>query len=169
MKRIVSGILASVLTFAATAALAQSKPPLKLGGILDMSGLYADITGVGSETAAKMAAEDFGGEVLGRKIESYWAPRYGTIEHTPNAGIYGPKVMIINEFAGSGGDAMPWLFRHNQIGPLVGKRTWGGLVGIGQIPVLMDGGQVTSPSVAWNKSSSEQAGRAAMWANIRCR
>jgi branched-chain amino acid transport system substrate-binding protein len=69
MKRILSGVLASVLALAATAALAQSKPALKLGGILDMSGLYADITGSGSETAAKMAAEDFGGEVLGRKIE----------------------------------------------------------------------------------------------------
>jgi branched-chain amino acid transport system substrate-binding protein len=69
MKRIVSGVLASVLVLAANAAVAQSKPPLKLGGILDMSGLYADITGAGSETAAKMAAEDFGGEVLGRKIE----------------------------------------------------------------------------------------------------
>src|SRR5258706_16244032 len=70
MKRALSGILASVLVVATTAAaLAQSKPPLKLGGILDMSGLYADITGPGSETAAKMAAEDFGGEVLGRKIE----------------------------------------------------------------------------------------------------
>jgi branched-chain amino acid transport system substrate-binding protein len=69
MKRVLSGICASVLAIAATAAFAQSKPPLKLGGILDMSGLYADITGSGSETAAKMAAEDFGGEVLGRKIE----------------------------------------------------------------------------------------------------
>jgi branched-chain amino acid transport system substrate-binding protein len=69
MKRVVSGVLASVLALTATAALAQSKPPLKLGGILDMSGLYADITGPGSEMAAKMAAEDFGGEVLGRKIE----------------------------------------------------------------------------------------------------
>jgi branched-chain amino acid transport system substrate-binding protein len=69
MKRILSGVLASMLALAATAALAQSKPPLKLGGILDMSVLYADITGSGSETAAKMAAEDFGGEVLGRKIE----------------------------------------------------------------------------------------------------
>src|ERR1700761_8427377 len=58
-----------MLTVAATAAMAQDKPPLKLGGILDMSGLYADITGPGAETAAKMAAEDFGGEVLGRKIE----------------------------------------------------------------------------------------------------
>jgi branched-chain amino acid transport system substrate-binding protein len=69
MKRIASGLLASVMAIAATAAMAQSKPPLKLGAILDMSGLYADITGSGSETAAKMAAEDFGGEVLGRKIE----------------------------------------------------------------------------------------------------
>ncbi|MDB5634001.1 MAG: amino acid/amide transporter substrate-binding protein family, partial [Tardiphaga sp.] len=68
MKRIVSGLLASVMVFSATAAMAQSKP-LKLGAILDMSGLYADNTGPGSETAAKMAAEDFGGEVLGRKIE----------------------------------------------------------------------------------------------------
>lgn len=56
------------MAFAATSAMAQTKP-LKLGAILDMSGLYADITGPGSETAAKMAAEDFGGEVLGRKIE----------------------------------------------------------------------------------------------------
>jgi branched-chain amino acid transport system substrate-binding protein len=68
VKRIVSGLLASVMAFSATAAMAQTKP-LKLGAILDMSGLYADITGTGSETAAKMAAEDFGGEVLGRKIE----------------------------------------------------------------------------------------------------
>ena len=69
MKRVLSGVFASVLAVAATAAFAQSKPPLKLGGILDMSGLYADITGAGSEMAAKMAVEDFGGEVLGRKIE----------------------------------------------------------------------------------------------------
>jgi tricorn protease len=54
--------------------------------------------------------------------------------------------MITNEFSGSGGDAMPWYFREAQLGPLVGKRTWGGLVGIGGIPVLMDGGHVTSPS-----------------------
>jgi branched-chain amino acid transport system substrate-binding protein len=69
LRRLFSGILAAVLTVAATAAMAQDKPPLKLGGILDMSGLYADITGPGAETAAKMAAEDFGGEVLGRKIQ----------------------------------------------------------------------------------------------------
>src|SRR5512146_24655 len=69
VKRTTTGIVAAILAMSATAALAQGKPPLKLGGILDMSSLYADITGPGSETAAKMAVEDFGGEVLGRKIQ----------------------------------------------------------------------------------------------------
>src|SRR5215471_18710861 len=69
MKGILSGIFACALALTASSALAQSKPPLKIGGILDMSSLYADITGSGSLEAAKMAAEDFGGEVLGRKIE----------------------------------------------------------------------------------------------------
>src|SRR5580693_8797578 len=71
MKRILAGIAASAIALGATSALAQSQPkaPLKVGGILDMSSLYADITGAGSLEAAKMAAEDFGGEVLGRKIE----------------------------------------------------------------------------------------------------
>jgi branched-chain amino acid transport system substrate-binding protein len=68
MKKLISALLASAMAFSASAAMAQNKP-LKLGAILDMSGLYADITGPGSETAAKMAVEDFGGEVLGRKIE----------------------------------------------------------------------------------------------------
>ena len=63
--------------------------------------------------------------------------------------------MIINEFAGSGGDAMPWLFRHAGIGPLVGKRTWGGLVGICGFPPLMDGGMVTAPNTAfWNPNGT---------------
>jgi len=73
MKRIPSTILAAIfasaLALTASPALAQDKPPLKIGGILDMSSLYADITGPGSLEAAKMAAEDFGGEVLGRKIQ----------------------------------------------------------------------------------------------------
>jgi tricorn protease len=98
---------------------------------------------------------DYFVEVLGRHIESYWAPRYGTIEHTPNAAVYGPKVMIANEFSGSGGDALPWLFKQAKLGPLVGKRTWGGLVGISEIPVLMDGGHVTSPSVAFFSPKGE--------------
>src|SRR6201986_4396994 len=69
LSSILAGILGAMLALASTAAFAQTKPPLKLGGILDMSGLYADITGAGAEMAAKMAVEDFGGEVLGRKIE----------------------------------------------------------------------------------------------------
>ena len=72
MKRLVAGALASMMVLAgASAALAQAKPPLKLGLILDMSGPYADITGPGSVVAGQMAAEDFGGEVLGRKIEMH--------------------------------------------------------------------------------------------------
>jgi tricorn protease len=98
---------------------------------------------------------DYFVEVMGRHIESYWSPRYGTIEHTPNAAIYGPKVMIANEVSGSGGDALPWLFKQAKLGPMVGKRTWGGLVGISGIPLLMDGGQVTSPSVAFFSPKGE--------------
>jgi tricorn protease len=94
-------------------------------------------------------------EVMSRHIEAYWTPRYGAIEHTPNAGIYGPKVMIANEVSGSGGDALPWMFKQNRLGTLVGKRTWGGLVGISEIPVLMDGGRVTSPSVAFFSPKGE--------------
>jgi tricorn protease len=60
-------------------------------------------------------------------------------------GIFGPKVMIINQFAGSGGDALPWYFRKRNIGPLVGMKTWGGLVGIGGYPQLIDGGMVMAP------------------------
>ncbi len=63
-------------------------------------------------------------------------------------GIYGPKVMLINQFAGSGGDVLPWYFRKLKIGPLVGMRTWGGLIGIGGYPALIDGGTVMAPSWA---------------------
>ena len=59
--------------------------------------------------------------------------------------IFGPKVMLINQYAGSGGDALPWMFRELKIGPLIGTRTWGGLIGIGGYPSLMDGGQITAP------------------------
>jgi branched-chain amino acid transport system substrate-binding protein len=69
MKKILTGMIAAAFALGASVVHAEDKPPLKLGGILDMSSLYADITGPGSETAAKMAAEDFGGEVLGRKIQ----------------------------------------------------------------------------------------------------
>jgi tricorn protease len=86
--------------------------------------------------------------VLNRPLMGWWSPRYGAIYRTPAAAILGPKVMIINEMAGSGGDMMPWMFHHTATGTLVGKRTWGGLVGILGFPVLMDGGAVTAPDVA---------------------
>ncbi len=82
---------------------------------------------------------------LHRPLMSKVATREGADWSSPSGSIYGPKVMIINEMAGSGGDALPWYFRKNKIGPLVGKRTWGGLVGIGGYPDLIDGGNVTSP------------------------
>jgi tricorn protease len=85
-------------------------------------------------------------EAMRRQLMGFWSPRYGAIYRTPAASILGPKVMIVNEMAGSGGDAMPWMFRYAKIGPLVGKRTWGGLIGVSQYPVLMDGGNVTSPN-----------------------
>jgi tricorn protease len=85
---------------------------------------------------------------LRRPFVSYWATRYGQDIKTPGAAIQGPKVMIIDENAGSGGDLLPWMFRKEKLGPLVGKRTWGGLVGILGFPVLMDGGMVTAPDLA---------------------
>lgn len=77
-----------------------------------------------------------------------WAMRYGSDLKTPSASIQGPKVMLINETAGSGGDLLPWMFRKLRLGPLIGKRTWGGLVGTLGFPVLMDGGYVTAPNLA---------------------
>ncbi len=59
--------------------------------------------------------------------------------------IFGPKVMLINQYAGSGGDALPWMFKQLGIGPLIGTRTWGGLIGIGGYPSLIDGGAITAP------------------------
>lgn len=74
--------------------------------------------------------------------------RSGKPRLDPQMAIFGPKVMIINQFAGSGGDALPWIFRKKHAGTLVGERTWGGLVGIGGYPVLLDGGLVTAPRFA---------------------
>jgi tricorn protease len=84
-------------------------------------------------------------DYLRRPPMSLVMTREGETYSEPAEAIYGPKTMIINEFAGSGGDAMPWYFRKAHIGPLVGMRTWGGLVGIGGYPTLMDGGSVTAP------------------------
>ena len=86
--------------------------------------------------------------MLRRPLVSFWATRYGDPIRTPSAAILGPKVMIIDESAGSGGDLLPWMFHKFGLGKLVGKKTWGGLVGILGFPVLMDGGSVTAPNLA---------------------
>ncbi|WP_246173818.1 S41 family peptidase [Limnoglobus roseus] len=87
-------------------------------------------------------------DTLRRPFASYWAPRYGSEWRSPSAAVFGPKVMIADEGAGSGGDMLPYMFKKFKLGPVVGKRTWGGLVGISGYPVLMDGGTVTAPNFA---------------------
>ena len=86
---------------------------------------------------------------LDRKPMGYFAQRDGKISTSPTAGIFGPKVMIINESAGSGGDALPFYFKLRKLGPLVGTRTWGGLVGTLGVPPTIDGGGITAPSLAF--------------------
>jgi tricorn protease len=87
-------------------------------------------------------------DYLRRPLMSKVVTREGHDWSSPSEAIYGPKVMIINEMSGSGGDALPWYFRKAGLGPLIGKRTWGGLVGIGGYPELIDGGIVTAPRAA---------------------
>jgi tricorn protease len=86
--------------------------------------------------------------VLSEKHLSNAIERDGKPVHDPQGAIFGPKAMIINQSAGSGGDAMPWYFRKAALGTLVGTKTWGGLVGIGGYPTLIDGGSVTAPRYA---------------------
>jgi len=93
-------------------------------------------------------------DYLRRPLLSYWYMREGKDITTPIEAIFGPKVMITNEMAGSGGDALPWMFRKTQIGPLVGKRTWGGLIGHYTNPVdLLDGGFTGTPNLAFYSPS----------------
>ncbi len=91
-------------------------------------------------------------EHLKRPLLSYATTRDGEDAPMPRGGIFGPKVMIINEFAGSGGDALPWYFKRAGVGKLIGKRTWGGVIGVAwPWHPLMDGGAVLAPSAhIWN-------------------
>ncbi|MEN6335369.1 MAG: PDZ domain-containing protein [Phycisphaerales bacterium] len=85
-------------------------------------------------------------ELLHRPIYNYWARRDHRDWQTPSLSHCGPKVMLMNGWSGSGGDAFPYYFREAGLGPLVGTRTWGGLVGMSGNPRLVDGGSVTAPS-----------------------
>jgi len=86
-------------------------------------------------------------DLMSRKLLGFFNNPVGDKQPwtAPNAAIWGPKVLIINEMAGSGGDMLPYMFRKMNIGPLVGTRTWGGLVGIWDVPGLVDGGRITAP------------------------
>jgi tricorn protease len=93
------------------------------------------------------SAADYIIDILQRDFDGYFNNVAGDRMPftSPAAGIWGPKVMIINEMAGSGGDLMPWMFRSRKIGPLVGKRTWGGLVHTADTPGFIDGGSMIAP------------------------
>ena len=90
-------------------------------------------------------------ELLNRPRTNMWYRRDGADWPWPYDSHQGPKAMLINGNAGSGGDMFPWLFKHLEIGKLIGKRTWGGLVGISGVPPLIDGGMVTVPNFGFYK------------------
>ena len=94
-------------------------------------------------------AADYIIQYLQRKLWNYWYTPEGQVSTEPGEAIFGPKVMLINEYAGSGGDLIPWFFHHTELGQLVGERTWGGEIGITGYPALIDGGMVTAPSLAF--------------------
>ncbi len=90
-------------------------------------------------------------EALNRPIYNYWARRDHHSWQTPFVAHTGPKVMLINGWSGSGGDAFPYYFRKAGLGPLIGTRTWGGLIGISGNPRFIDGGFISAPTFGfWN-------------------
>lgn len=90
---------------------------------------------------------------MSKTMDGAFSPRFGKDWPTPGTTIYGPKVMLVNQAAGSGGDMLPWLFRHKNLGPIVGTRTWGGLVASWGFP-LADGGNINSPNCAFYNPKS---------------
>jgi tricorn protease len=99
---------------------------------------------------------DFFIERLARKTMVYWSTRDGDDFKTPSTAIDGPKCMVVNQYAGSGGDALPYYFQYQKLGPVIGKRTWGGLVGISESIPLSDGGSVTMPDFGmWDRRTGQ--------------
>lgn len=90
-------------------------------------------------------------ELLNRPVSNYWAKRHSKPDAFPFDAHHGPKAMLINGQSGSGGDCFPAYFKFAKLGPLIGKRTWGGLVGIGGKPPFADGGSVSVPEFAYFK------------------
>jgi tricorn protease len=125
-------------------------PDTNVGGYLNFNRFYYGQ--VGKQAAIIDERYNHGGQIadyiideLERPLRNCAITREGEKFCSPLAQIYGPKTMIINEMSGSGGDALPWMFKQDKVGPLVGTRTWGGLVGIWNYPPLLDGGFVTAP------------------------
>ena len=124
----------------------------QLTGQLDKEGMIVD-----ERYNAGGFIPDFYTEKLQRSLLAVVSVRDGKDLPYPPVAIYGPKVMIVNELSGSGGDLFPWLFQHEKIGPVVGTRTWGGLVGINGGGALRDGGFITAPAAgfySWDKGGS---------------
>jgi tricorn protease len=94
-------------------------------------------------------------ELLNRPLYNFWAVRDGMDWQTPFFSHVGPKVMLINAWSGSGGDAFPYYFRAAGVGPLIGTRTWGGLIGISGAPSLIDGGRLTAPTFSFYNTDGE--------------
>jgi tricorn protease len=128
-------------------------PDTATGGFINFNRYY--FAQVGKQAAVIDERYNHGGEIadyiidmLKRPLRNCDITREGEQFCSPLAQIYGPKTMVINEMSGSGGDALPWMFKQDKVGPLVGTRTWGGLVGIYGYPPLLDGGFITAPRVA---------------------
>ncbi len=92
---------------------------------------------------------------LGKELKSLWGSRYGMVRRFPMSAPVGHLACVINERAGSGGDAFPYMFRQAGLGPLIGKRTWGGLVGMNRNIPMIDGGYVTVPTVGFINTDGE--------------
>jgi tricorn protease len=94
-------------------------------------------------------------ELLNRPLYNFWAVRDGMDWQWPPIAHSGPKVMLINAWSGSGGDAFPYYFRAAGLGPLIGTRTWGGLIGVSGSPALADGGRLTAPTFSFYNLDGE--------------
>ncbi|MES2330898.1 MAG: PDZ domain-containing protein [Bacteroidota bacterium] len=105
------------------------------------------------------SAADYMIDIMSRKLLGYFNNRVEghKVSTTPMAGIWGPKVMIVNENAGSGGDLFPYMFKKMKVGPIVGTRTWGGLVGTWDTPGFIDGGRMVAPRGGFFDTDGEWA------------
>lgn len=128
------------------------------GAIEFVKGYYANV-----DKDALVVDERFNGggsiptpwiDILSRNYETFFEGRHGSDIGFPVRSIDGPKCMLINNYAGSGGDMFPYLFRRQKIGPLIGTRTWGGLVGYNEQYALVDGGWVTAPEAAFYEATT---------------